>query len=323
MTGTRRTAAALAAALEPAVRLAIMNALAEAAADITDALGDSVVEVRLDGGDIGVVVSPLPDFDGERIEEAIPSEASGELSRVTLRLPEQLKTEAEQAAARQGVSLNTWLARAVREALRGETDVGRGSRTDRPSRPRLGVGLRDNPRNPKESEMNAMETHRRSHARNPSTVMGRPSSIFELARAGSKFARLTCPMCESTSPRKPATARGCSRDSKPARDAFPSGEYEPAEADAHALRETVITFSEKRRRLVVRTPRTFRRIKLAVLVEAPVGSRLTAADHRGSITASGALGSLAAARMPAISPPTESTATWTYEQARVSSDSVG
>jgi hypothetical protein len=120
--GTRRTAGVLAAALDPAVRLAIMNALVEAAADVTDALGDHVVDIRLDGGDIGVVVSPLPDFDGEAIEDAIRlSDASGELSRVTLRLPEQLKTEAERAAAGQGVSLNTWLARAVREALRSET----------------------------------------------------------------------------------------------------------------------------------------------------------------------------------------------------------
>jgi HicB-like protein involved in pilus formation len=119
--GTRRTAAALSAALEPAVRLAIMNALAETAVDITDALGDRVVEVRLDGGDVRIVVSPLTDVDGEAFEEATQlSDASGVLSRVTLRLPDELKIEAERAAAVHGVSLNTWLARAVREAVRGE-----------------------------------------------------------------------------------------------------------------------------------------------------------------------------------------------------------
>lgn len=119
--GTRRAAAALSAALEPAVRLAIMNALAEAALDITDALGDRVVEVRLDGGDVRVVVSPLPDVDGEAFEDATQlSDASGVLSRVTLRLPDELKIEAERAAALHGVSLNTWLARAVREALRAD-----------------------------------------------------------------------------------------------------------------------------------------------------------------------------------------------------------
>jgi hypothetical protein len=118
---TRRTAEALSAALEPAVRLAIMNALADTAVEISDALGNRVVEVRLNGGDVRVVVSPLPDDDGEAVEEAAQlSDASGVLSRVTLRLPDALKIEAERAAATQGVSLNTWLSRAVRETLRGE-----------------------------------------------------------------------------------------------------------------------------------------------------------------------------------------------------------
>jgi HicB-like protein involved in pilus formation len=127
--GTRRTAAALSAALEPAVRLAIMNALAETAVDITDALGDRVVEVRLDGGDIRVVVAPLPDVEGEAFEEATQlADTSGVLSRVTLRLPDELKIEAERAAALHGVSLNTWLARAVREALRAEAGPSKQQR---------------------------------------------------------------------------------------------------------------------------------------------------------------------------------------------------
>jgi hypothetical protein len=103
-----------------------MNALAEAAADITDSLGDWVVEVRLDGGDVRVVVSPVIDNDGEASDEAAQlSGASGALSRVTLRLPDELKTEAERAAAMSGISLNTWLSRAVREALRGEATAPR------------------------------------------------------------------------------------------------------------------------------------------------------------------------------------------------------
>jgi hypothetical protein len=73
-----------------------------------------------------------------------------------------------------------------------------------------------------------------------------------------------------------------------------SAEYEPADAHAHAVRQTQITFSEKRRRLVVRTSHSFRRIRLVVLVEAPDGSRLTAAMDRGSIAASGLLSALKA-----------------------------
>jgi hypothetical protein len=118
--GTRRTAGALATAVEPSVRLALMNALAEVALDVTDALGDRVVELRLDGGDVRIVVSPLPDTEGEPDGEFTETaDQGGSLSRVTLRLPDELKTAAERAAAAHGISLNTWLSRAVRDALRG------------------------------------------------------------------------------------------------------------------------------------------------------------------------------------------------------------
>ena len=55
---TQRTGALLGAAIEPAARLALMNALADLAAEVTAALGDRVVEVRLDGRDVRVAVSP-------------------------------------------------------------------------------------------------------------------------------------------------------------------------------------------------------------------------------------------------------------------------
>src|SRR5262245_46649909 len=55
---TQRTGALLGVAIEPAARLALMNALADLAAEVTEALGDRVVEVRLDGRDVRVAVSP-------------------------------------------------------------------------------------------------------------------------------------------------------------------------------------------------------------------------------------------------------------------------
>jgi hypothetical protein len=45
---------------------------------------------------------------------------SGDISRITLRLVEQIKGQAEQAAAAQGVSLNSWVAQAVQGALSGQ-----------------------------------------------------------------------------------------------------------------------------------------------------------------------------------------------------------
>jgi len=135
---TQRTAALLGAAIEPAARLAIMNALSDLAAEVTAALGDRVVEVRLDGRDVRVAVSR--DESAEPEPEAEPPFSgfgdfkggadSGDISRITLRLVEQIKNQAEQAAAAQGVSLNSWVAQAVQGALAGHRKPGRpGERT--------------------------------------------------------------------------------------------------------------------------------------------------------------------------------------------------
>lgn len=119
---TRRAAAVLAAALEPAARLAIMNALSDLAAEVTASLDDHVVDVRLDGRDVQVVVTgTAPPREEPREEEPLPPpDEGGDMSRMTLRLFEQLKSKAEQAAAAQGVSLNTFVQQAVQGALHGK-----------------------------------------------------------------------------------------------------------------------------------------------------------------------------------------------------------
>lgn len=125
---TMRTAAVLAAALEPAARLAIMNALSDLAAEVTAALEDRIVELRLDGRDVRVSVSAAPS--AAQVPPPPlpppPPDPTGDISRITLRLFEQLKSQAERAAAQQGVSLNAWLSHAVQEALRGGWDERRG-----------------------------------------------------------------------------------------------------------------------------------------------------------------------------------------------------
>src|SRR3954470_6520670 len=67
---TQRTGALLGAAIEPAARLAMMNALSDLAAEVTAALGDRVVEVRLDGRDVRVAVSSDPTADEPEPEHA-------------------------------------------------------------------------------------------------------------------------------------------------------------------------------------------------------------------------------------------------------------
>ncbi len=123
----RALADRLAVPLESAVRLALLSALSAAAEEITGELAPGSVDVRLRGGDIGFVVTPPPapaDHDlgaepSDRPEPEPPAADTdeGNTSRVTLRLPEQLKTRIEDAARREGFSLNTWLIRAVTRAL--------------------------------------------------------------------------------------------------------------------------------------------------------------------------------------------------------------
>ncbi|KDN19027.1 toxin-antitoxin system HicB family antitoxin [Amycolatopsis rifamycinica] len=127
---TRRAAALLSSALEPAVRLTLMNALADLAAEVTAALPGQVVDVRLDGRDVRVVVTGAAE---EATARTTPRDTTppppidgGDISRITLRLVEQIKGQAERAAAAQGVSLNTFVSQAVQGAL-GHGGFGGGS----------------------------------------------------------------------------------------------------------------------------------------------------------------------------------------------------
>ena len=113
---TRRTAELLVNALEPATRLAILDAVAAAAADVTEALPGVTVEVRLHGREPRTAATPAEPEPAVRPRPTPAAEADG-TARVTLRPPESVKTRAEEAAARDGLSVNGWLVRAVVAAL--------------------------------------------------------------------------------------------------------------------------------------------------------------------------------------------------------------
>ena len=110
-------------AIDSSARLALMDALSHAAAEITNELEGTSVEVRLQGREpVFVVVGegPPPVADDAHPTEdttAAPSDEEGaETARITLRLPEALKSRAEDLAAGRGQSLNTWIVNAVRAA---------------------------------------------------------------------------------------------------------------------------------------------------------------------------------------------------------------
>jgi hypothetical protein len=133
---TQQTARLLADTMEPAVRLALTDALAAMAAEVTAAWDGGLVDIRLRGGDPEVVVVPAPEHEPEhraadRAEEAETGDDDGSVARISLRLPESVKTRAEAAAAAAGMSLNAWLVRAVAAGLRDPTDPPRPGRGPR------------------------------------------------------------------------------------------------------------------------------------------------------------------------------------------------
>ena len=112
-------------ALDPAMRLALMDALSQAAAEITAELPAGSVDVRLRGREPELVVDvptmplappapPGPPPPPEPDED----EEDGAVARITLRIPESLKAKAEELAASSGHSLNTWLVTTIRNATR-------------------------------------------------------------------------------------------------------------------------------------------------------------------------------------------------------------
>jgi hypothetical protein len=108
----------LTAPLESAIRLALLEALSEAAEQITRDLAPGSVDVRLRGRDPEFTVSPGMAEAADTPPVAAPeSEDDGGTWRVTLRLPENLRTGVDAAARADGLSVNAWLVRAATAAL--------------------------------------------------------------------------------------------------------------------------------------------------------------------------------------------------------------
>lgn len=150
---TRRTAELLSAALESSARLCLVDALSAAAAEITARLADAgggLVEIRMRGRDPEIVVLRTPPVEAmgapppppgppgsPAAPDAAPDAAADDLgtARITVRLPESVKTRSDRRAAEEGMSLNAWIVRAITDALGGARDDDR-QRTTR----RRGIG---------------------------------------------------------------------------------------------------------------------------------------------------------------------------------------
>jgi hypothetical protein len=136
----RELAERLAGSLESATRLALLEALSTAASEITRDLAPGSVDVRLRGRDPSFVVSIPPTEAAVDDTQTWPAElaarpaAEGEdsnLTRINLRLNQDLKDRVEEAARAAGLSVNAWLVRAAAASLAPPDGTRSGSRTYR------------------------------------------------------------------------------------------------------------------------------------------------------------------------------------------------
>jgi HicB family len=131
----RAVAEQLNAALDAAVRLVLLGVLSDVAGEITPQIAPGSVDVMLRGRDPQLVVTRPETSETDAAgpsapEVAVPAEPLDDTvtSRTTLRLPDRLKARVEQAAAEEGVSVNSWFVRAIAAAL--EPNVRRPARRE-------------------------------------------------------------------------------------------------------------------------------------------------------------------------------------------------
>jgi hypothetical protein len=115
-------AARLAGVLRSSLQLRLLDAMGQAALELSDQMPSGHVEVRLAGRDVELVFVP----DEAQSAPIGPDDEERGTARLTLRMPEPLKEQVERAAAREGWSTNTWVVAAVKRALdhRGRRIVG-------------------------------------------------------------------------------------------------------------------------------------------------------------------------------------------------------
>ena len=112
----------LSQALRSSAGLRLLDVLGEAALEISAQLSSGQVEVRLAGQQPSLI------YVESEADTAPPTGEDAFSARITLRLPESLKASLEAAASREGVSLNTYLVRALSRAPSSSSQRGPGGR---------------------------------------------------------------------------------------------------------------------------------------------------------------------------------------------------
>ena len=111
----------LSQALGSALALRLLEILSEAGLEVSSQLPSGHVELRLAGQEPSLVYVEAED-------SAAPTAEDGLSARITLRLPESLKASLEAAASREGVSVNSWIIKALARGVSSTVSSRVGSR---------------------------------------------------------------------------------------------------------------------------------------------------------------------------------------------------
>jgi hypothetical protein len=99
-------------AVKQSATLRLIDALTQVALEVSSQLPNGHLDVRLAGQDPELV---YVEEEGE--EPQAQTAEDGLTARITLRLPDSLKVTLEKAAEAEGVSVNTWLVRALQRSV--------------------------------------------------------------------------------------------------------------------------------------------------------------------------------------------------------------
>jgi hypothetical protein len=119
---TADTARRLAAAMEGPLTVRLLQTMSQIAAEVDVTLPHQRVEVRLVGGDVEmVVVDEAPPVTPD--QPPAPPDGDAD-ARITLRLSSPLKSRIEEASASEGISVNTYIVRALARHARADRGAG-------------------------------------------------------------------------------------------------------------------------------------------------------------------------------------------------------
>ena len=227
------------------------------------------VDVRLRGRDPEFVVTPPPvDHPGERRSRATavtPPLADADdtgPSRITLRLPEHLKARIEEAASRDGVSVNSWLVRTISAAVGATAHATTQCAGESGRRPELhGLG-----------PLTTSDLHFVHMRRTSMTTFESPDPIsitIDIVGNTHITASDRTDTVITVEPRDPSRS-----------------------SDVKAAEQTVVDYSDGR--LLVKSPRSWRPFSgsptVVVTLEVPTGSTLDGTSAMGDFHVEGELG---------------------------------